>query len=358
MFDPSAAASPDSGIFGLSTRLEESRVVVVPVPFEATTSYGGGTSKGPKAILAASRQVDLFDASTGRPYEVGIHMLKPSKDIRRHNRKAMKEARGILERGGRISGDVRLERKLAKVNRRGDRVNEIVRAAVREQLQAGRLVATVGGDHSAPFGAIQAHAEVWPGLGILHVDAHADLRVAYEGFTWSHASIMYNVATKIRAVAKIVQFGIRDLSEEEYAFAADSQGRVVIHHEDEVNRRRFEGEPWSRIVRSVVDELPESVYVSFDIDGLDPALCPHTGTPVPGGLSFAEAVALVSAVVESGRAIVGVDVCEVAPGPEGDEWDANVGARMLYKLIGYAVKSREELRVPLSKRPTRRLAIE
>ncbi len=358
MFDPSAAASSDSGIFGLTTSLEESRVVVVPVPFEATTSYGGGTSKGPAAVLAASRQVDLFDASTGRPYEAGIFMLKPSKDIRRHNRKAMKEANGIIERGGLIAGDDRLERKLAKVNRRGERVNEIVEATVRDQIRAGRLVATLGGDHSAPFGAILAHAEAWPGLGILHVDAHADLRVAYEGFTWSHASIMYNVATRIPGVAKIVQVGIRDLSEEEFDFASDSGGRVVIHHQDEVNRRRFNGEPWAHIARAIVDELPESVYISFDIDGLDPELCPHTGTPVPGGLSFAEAVELIEAVVDSGRAIVGVDLCEIAPGPAGDEWDANVGARILYKLIGYALKSREELQMPLSRRPTARLASE
>lgn len=358
MFDPSAAASPDSGIFGLSTSLDESRVVVVPVPFEATTSYGGGTSKAPAAVLAASRQVDLFDASMGRPYEAGICMLEPSKDIRRHNRKAKKEARGIIARGGLIAGDDRLERKLAKVNRRGERVNEIVQATVRDQIRAGRLVATLGGDHSAPFGAIQAHAEAWPGLGVLHVDAHADLRVAYEGFTWSHASIMYNVASKIPGVAKIVQVGIRDLSEDEFELAAGSGGRVVIHHEDVVNRRRFDGESWTSIVRSMVDELPEFVYVSFDIDGLDPALCPHTGTPVPGGLSFAEAVTLISGVVDSGREIVGVDLCEVAPGPDGDEWDANVGARMLYKLIGYALKSREDLRTPLSRRRTARLANE
>jgi len=341
MFDPSAAASPDSGIFGLSTTVEDSRVVVVPVPFEATTSYGGGASKGPAAILAASRQVDLFDASTGRPYEAGICMLDPSVEIRRANRKARKAARSIIKRGGALDGDERLQRKLERVNRYGDLVNEIVRNAVTEHLRAGKLVATLGGDHSTPFGAIQAHAEVWPGLGVLHVDAHADLRAAYEGFTWSHASIMYNVATKVPEVGKLVQVGIRDLSEEEFAFARESGGRIVMHHEDEVNRARFEGVPWVHIARAIVGDLPREVYISIDIDGLDPSLCPHTGTPVPGGFSFAEAVALLAAVVDSGRRIVGMDLCEVAPGPDGDEWDANVAARMLYKLIGYALISQE-----------------
>jgi agmatinase len=177
-------------------------------------------------------------------------------------------------------------------------------------------------------------------LGLLHLDAHADLRPAYEGFTWSHASIFYNVLDRIPGVAKLVQVGIRDLSEEEAEIAATSGGRAVIHHDDDLVARKFDGEPWGRIVDGIVGELPANVYLSFDIDGLDPALCPNTGTPVPGGLSFQEAVYLVAAVHKSGRRIVGLDLCEVAPGPEGDEWDANVGARLLYKMIGYALLGR------------------
>lgn len=354
MFDPSAAALPDSGIFGLTTTRDDARVVVVPVPFEATTSYGGGAAEGPKSILAASRQVDLFDHATGRPYEAGIHMLPESKDIRRHNRKAKKAARRIIDRGGDIGGDEALIRSLAEVNRRCGRVNEIVLATVSELLKAGKFVATLGGDHAAPFGAIRAHAEAWPGMGILHVDAHADLREAYEGFTWSHASIMYNVASRLPGVARIVQVGIRDYSEAEAEYAAASGGRIRLHHEDDVSRRRFAGEPWGRLAHEIVRDLPAKVYVSFDIDGLDPSLCPHTGTPVPGGLSFAEATALLDAVVTSGREIVGVDLCEVAPGPAGDEWDANVGARILYRLIGFALKSKAGRTPPIARRRTAR----
>lgn len=339
-FDPGAAAAPDSGIFGLTTPLAESAVAVVPVPFEATTSYGGGTSEGPRALLEASRQVDLFDYATGRPYEAGIHMLEESPEIRRRNKKAKRHARRIIERGGDIGDDPALRRSLEKVNRHGERVNELVYVTVRELLAAGKIVATVGGDHSAPFGAIKAYAEAVPGLGILHVDAHADLRPSYEGFTWSHASIFYNVITRIPGVAKLVQVGIRDFSEEEMGIANSTKGRVVIHHDEALVTQKFEGVPWSRIVKRIVADLPRDVYVSFDIDGLDPALCPHTGTPVPGGLSFHEAVHLVAGVADSGRRIVGMDLCEVAPGPEGDEWDANVGARLLYKMIGYALKTR------------------
>jgi agmatinase len=337
-FDPGAAAGPDSGIFGLTTSLDESRVVVVPVPFEATTSYGGGTANGPAALLAASRQVDLFDFATGRPYEAGIFMLDESPEIRRLDRKARKHAVKIIERGGRLDGDPELERRLEKVNSQCARVNDIVYDTVRALLDRGKLVATVGGDHAAPYGAIRAHSEAFPGMGVLHVDAHCDLRPAYEGFVWSHASVMYNVLENLGGVAKLVQVGIRDFSEEEQAIARES-GRVAIYHDEALVAERFDGVPWNRLVERMVGELPQQVYVSFDVDGLDPALCPHTGTPVPGGLGWHEAVALVAGIHKSGRRIVGLDLNEVAPGGEGDEWDANVGARLLYKMIGYALLS-------------------
>jgi agmatinase len=340
-FDPGAAATPDSGIFGLTTTLAESAVVVVPVPFEATTSYGGGTADGPRALLEASKQVDLFDYATGRPYEAGIHMLDEAVEIRRRNKRAKRHAQRIIDRGGRIGVDRELQASLAKVNRHGERVNEIVYDTVRELLRGGKIVATVGGDHAAPFGAIKAHAEVYPGLGILHVDAHADLRPAYEGFTWSHASIFYNVLKQVPGVAKLVQVGIRDFSEEEMEISAAEGGRAVVHHDEALVAQKFDGVPWARIVERIVADLPRDVYVSFDIDGLDPALCPHTGTPVPGGLSFHEAVHLIAGVAASGRRIVGMDLCEVAPGPAGDEWDANVGARILYKMIGYALMTKK-----------------
>jgi agmatinase len=200
-------------------------------------------------------------------------------------------------------------------------------------------VGTIGGDHAAPYGAIAAHAERFPGLGILHLDAHADLRRAYEGFTFSHASILFNVAERLPGVAKIVQVGIRDLSEEEHATIRGSGGRIETLFDAEVARRMLDGEAFGAILRAAIARLPERVYLTFDIDGLDPSLCPHTGTPVPGGLSFQQATALLAYVVESGRTIVGFDLNEVAPGPDGDEWDGNVGARLLYKMIGFALRA-------------------
>jgi agmatinase len=340
-FDPNAAALAD-GIFGLPYTPAESKVVLVPVPWEATVSYGAGTAGAPAAILRASRQVDLFDTETGRPYERGIAMLEIPGEVRAWSDRASAVARPVIEAGG-PGGDASLLEAVAEVERFSERMNGWVRDETRRWLAQGRLVGVVGGDHSTPFGAIQAMAEAHPGLGILHIDAHADLRKAYEGFHYSHASIMYNAFHEIPAVARIVQVGLRDLCEEEDALIRANPERLRAFHDGELRRQLFDGERWSRLVNRIVAELPKTVYVSFDIDGLDPSLCPHTGTPVPGGLSFAEATALLRGIVENRRRIVGFDLNEVAPDPEGrSEWDANVGARVLYKLIGFALLSQRE----------------
>lgn len=339
-FDPDAPAGAESGMYGLPFSPEQAGVIVIPVPFEATTSYGGGTSGGPAAVLEASRQVDLFDNDTGRPYENGIAMLPIDEQIVRWNAEARGLAAPVIAAGGETAGDPELEEARLRVNEISDGVNAWVEAATRDWLARDRFVAVLGGDHSVPFGAIRAHAERYPGMGILHLDAHADLREAYEGFTHSHASIFHNVITKIEGIGKLVQVGVRDLGSRERQMIDQSSGRIRTFYDSEVVARLDEGEPFGRIARGIVDELPQHVYLSWDIDGLDPTLCPGTGTPVPGGLSWNQAISLLRALVRSGRTIVGLDLCEVAPGES--EWDANVGARLLYKMIGFSLLSREK----------------
>jgi agmatinase len=338
-FDPSAAALAGSGVFGLPHSEAEAAVVLVPVPFEATTSYGGGAARGPEAVLSASRQVDLFDVETGRPYLAGIHMLPLPERVLALDREARAAAAPVIAAGGVANGGPELLAAAARVNAASDEVNGWVEGEVARLLRAGKRVGVVGGDHSVAFGSVAAHAAAWPGLGVLHLDAHADLRQAYEGFQHSHASVLRNVMDRLPGVARLVQVGIRDVSDEEMAYVEASRGRVVVHHDALLAQARFEGEPWAAQVRRIVEPLPRDVYLSFDIDGLDPTLCPHTGTPVPGGLSFQQACALVAGVVRSGRRIVGLDLVEVAPGPDGDEWDGNVGARLLYKMIGWMLKA-------------------
>lgn len=346
-FDPAAAAASTSGIFGLDVSPADARVHVLPVPFDATASYRKGAWKGPAAILKASRQVDLFDLTLGRPYEKGICLLEDAGDeIGKRNREATELADRILAVGGEVEGDRSLEATLERVNALGSEVNALVRERTGAALADGRIPAVVGGDHSAPFGAIQAAAERHPGLGVLHFDAHADLRKAYEGFTWSHASIMHNVAERLPAVTRLLQVGLRDMSEDEHDAIRGSRGRIVALFDFEWQRAKLGRADLRALVQRSLAVLPHQVWISFDIDGLEPTLAPSTGTPVPGGLDWGEVAFWLDELTSSGRKVVGVDLNEVNPGPDWDpdgadpdSWDAIVGARLLYRLIGTALAS-------------------
>ena len=342
VFDPSAASRPDSGIFGLESIPEHALVHVLGVPFDATTSYRPGTAAGPAAILAASRQVDLFDAQLGRVYEAGITMEPLDAQVVSWNQEARVAAQPIIAAGG-VEQDPGLAKSAKKVDAVQELLNDWVEARARAALDAGKLFCVVGGDHSVPFGSIRAHAQRYPGMGILHFDAHADLREAYEGFTWSHASILFNVMTRVDEVESLVQVGVRDLSELEHATIEGSHGRIGTVFGHEWAAARLSGEDLRRVVRRALEPLPREVYVTFDVDGLEPSLCPNTGTPVPGGLSWDEAMLWLDELVLSGRRILGCDLTEVAPASPktaGEGLDEIVGARLLYKLIGFALRSR------------------
>ena len=324
-FDPNAAASDGEGIFGLPFSAEEASLVYLPVPWEVTTSYGTGAADGPAAIEAASHQIDLFDVDVLKPYEAGLHLLAQDPAIRALNDKS---------KGGTVE----------VVNAAGDELNRIVYAAAKAQLEAGKIVGLLGGDHSTPFGSIRAHAEKFPGMGILHIDAHSDTRIAYQGYTWSHASILYNVLEGIPGLGKSVQVGIRDFCEQEFEYCEKNEERLRVFYDRDLKTRAYRGERWGGTCEEIVDTLPDSVYITFDIDGLDPRFCPNTGTPVPGGLDFSEANYLIGAIARSGRKIVGFDLNEVAPG-KNDEWDANVGARMLYKMSAWTLASQGKAKI-------------
>ncbi|MFC1678936.1 arginase family protein [Elusimicrobiota bacterium] len=313
-------------------------MVYVPVPWEATVSYGGGSGYGPSAILKASRQVDLYDIDVLKPYESGLHMLPEPENVVVWCRDARANAEKIIDVGGDLRGDKSLGDALAHVNELSGRLNRHVHSETARLLEKDKLVGVIGGEHSVPFGAIQAVAERCDPFGILHIDAHSDTRNAYEGFAWSHASLMRNVLEQIPKVKKVVQVGVRDFCEEEFEYCLAQDERVRVWWDRDLASRRFDGEGWSSIAKAIVEDLPQTVWISFDIDGLDPRFCPHTGTPVPGGIDFDEANHLLSLLARSGRRILGFDLCEVAPGPSG-EWDANVGARLLYKLSAWALAS-------------------
>ncbi len=339
-FDPNAAAAEDSGIFGLPYTPQEARVHVIPVPFDATTSYRKGAANGPAAVVEASRQVDLFDLMFGRVYEAGIALLDTDPRIVAWNAEASELAQPIIDAGGDLGGSRELHKSLARVNAIGAEVNAAVEQSVARVLAARKLPVVLGGDHSVPFGAFVAASEHRPGLGLLHFDAHADLRRAYEGFEWSHASIFHNAMTKIGGVARLVQVGIRDLCEEEFAMIRGSDGRIRTLFDTDWASAKLEHRDLRALIRSTLDALPKAIWVTFDIDALDPTLCPNTGTPVPGGLSWHDAMLWLEEIANAGREIVGCDLNEVAPGAassDSESIDANVGARVLYRMIGMMV---------------------
>ncbi len=338
--DPNAPAAHDAGLFGLTYSVESAELVVIPVGWEATTSYGGGAARAPAAILRASHQVDLHDLDVAEPWRVPLAMSAPHPEMEKWNERGKLAAARVIDAATGASSSDGAAQALALVNTLSHKVDDWVDAECTRVLEAGKIACILGGDHSVPLGAFRAAAAKWPGLGVLHVDAHADLRDEYEGFERSHASIMRNAMNELPGIATLVQVGIRDVCEEEIAYARAAGERIQMFLDRDFARRRFRGETWHALCQDVIAKLPKQVWISFDIDGLDPTLCPHTGTPVPGGLTFHEAVYLVRTLVESGRTIVGFDLNEVAPSDdESNEWDANVGARLLYKLIGLTLAS-------------------
>lgn len=336
--DPNAKADAD-GIYGLPFTESEAMVVYLSVPWEATTSYGKGTAKGPESILKASTQMDLFDLDFIDPYQVGLFMKKAPALIKRWNLEAKKFAQKIIDSSeDDIKSKKDLQLALKKVNDHSKSVNNWVYLETQKFLKQGKIPVIVGGDHSTPFGAIKAYAEKFPGLGILHFDAHSDTRKRYMGFEHSHASIMYNVSEQVPQISKFVQVGIRDFCEEEFNYTQENPQRFKVYFDQTLTRRKQSGENFLEIAQEIANSLPDKVYISIDIDGLDPKYCPNTGTPVPGGLEFQELLTIVYAVYKSGRQIVGFDLVEVSPGND-DEWDANVGMRLLYKMTALSLAS-------------------
>lgn len=341
-YNPSDVGCSNGNYFGMPFTPEESELVLVSVPWGVTASYGGGQSYGPDAIIGASVQLDFYDPVSPNQWQRGIatapidYSIQDSDALLRHDAERVIK---YLEEGGTIFDQSMVSTRRSRVNMGSAELNCKVKEQTASWLDKGKMVGLVGGDHSTPLGYIEALAERHESFGVLHIDAHADLRKWYEGFRYSHASIMYNVMESVAAVTKLVQVGIRDYCDEEVEYAASLGGRVVQFDDYLLAAERFEGTTWAEQCRRIVAELPEKVYVSFDIDGLAADLCPGTGTPVAGGLTFHQAVYLLDEVTKSGRKIIGFDLVEVAPSDKESEWDANVGARMLFKLCGLTLKS-------------------
>jgi agmatinase len=310
-----SAGKPDetSGLFGLDFSEDESLIQILGVPWDLTASYHRGTARTPFDIIKVSHQLDLEDPWLGRGFERGINYT-------------------VLED---LAIDQPTDREdVETVNLFSAKVNTRVREESYTRLQRGARVGILGGDHSVPLGLISALAEKYDSLSILHIDAHHDLRKAYEEYTYSHASIFHNVMADVASIKKLVSVGIRDYSSEEVDFARSLGPRHQSFYDADIKSRVLSGTPAAQIIEDIVNSVPEGpVYFSVDIDGLDPTLCPGTGTPVPGGLDFDFFSMLCQKLLDSKRhKIVGFDLCEVCASEGDREWNLNVGARVLYKL--------------------------
>ncbi len=339
-FDPNSVGNINNNIFGLPFSEDESRLVILPIPWEVTVSYNAGTARAPDHIFTASLQVDLYDPEVQDAWRQGIFMRPVDKKILTKSDYLRKEAElyiNYISQGDEVSENKFMCKSVKEINEGSIFLNNWVYEQTKSILAQGKLVALLGGDHSTPLGFIKAIGEKYDDFGILQIDAHCDLRKAYEGFNYSHASIMYNTLEETPQVKKIVQVGIRDYCDEELAYANESNGRVSIFFDRDIKAAFYEGKNWSVVVDEIVEQLPKNVYVSFDIDGLDPKLCPHTGTPVQGGLETEQVFYLFKKMRAAGKKIIGFDLNEV--GVSRDEWDENVASRILYRLCNLLIDS-------------------
>ncbi len=269
------------------TRYDSSRVVVVPAPFDVTSTWIKGADKGPAALVESSINFEWYDIETdGEPYRVGVHTDSPIEHFRQ-----------------------------------AEPMVEAVYARVRTHLARDKFVVLLGGEHSVSIGSFRAHAEKFSDLTILQLDAHADLRPEYHGSRFNHACAM----ARARELAPIVQVGIRSLDIAEREFI--SPDRIFYAHQ--IAGRT----DW---MDRAVENLTSNVYLTIDLDVFDPSIMPATGTPEPGGLLWYETIAFLKKVAET-RTIVGLDVVELCPTP-GNHAAVYLAAKLIYKLLAYIFK--------------------
>ena len=317
-------------IFNLTDTVDTAKTVIVPVPWDLTTTYHHGTAGAPVSIQTASAQLDLTHPWKGQVWQDGIAMSEFPDQLYKLNQRLRPLATQLVSRMDNLDTDG-----LATINLACQEMVDHVYQETAGYLSQNKYIVLLGGEHGVGLGFYRALKERFGSFGILQVDAHMDLRNAYLGMTYSHASCMYN-ALETYPIDCLVQVGIRDYALEELRYA-QSHDKKIVTYPDFSPHNHNKGVGVSRYnFAEIVTHLPSNVFLSIDIDGLDPSLCPHAGTPVPGGLSYHHLQDLLYALDQSGKHVIGSELVEVGVGAQGDDWDANVGARILYLLCGFA----------------------
>lgn len=326
-------ASDAGCYFRDTTSTDEAKLVVVSAPWSVTSDYGRGAAYAPDAVIEASAKKDIYDIHTHLSLEGKVATAEIDYNIQECSGQLGREAERIainIEENGEVVGDKSLSR-VERVNVGFGEMQASVYGQVLRVAKAGKRVAVVGGDQSVAFGAVKALSECYEGVGVLSVDAHADLHKEQSPYLYSHTTIMRNIAEELPLVSKIVEVGVRDITHDEAEFVA-SNDKVEIFFSEALAARRFEGESWRDICDEICAALPAKVYISFDIDALKIEFCHNTNAPVPGGMTFDEVVYLINRVVATGHEIVGFDITEVVPNLD-NPMDARVAARLLGKMI-------------------------
>lgn len=343
-FDPNGVGVANGNIFGFPVDEEEANIVILPIPWDTTASFGKGTCRGPEQILEVSTQLDFYHPKLSKAYNTKVFMSHISQQglmINDEFEQKTTKYFEFIEHGGKLSEELAFQELIKEVNEVQNSIKQQVKDYAEKAIKSNKIPAVLGGEHSVPLGLLEAINDQEKSFGVLQLDAHADLRDAYEGFEQSHASIFFN-ALKLDKLEKLVQVGIRDVAECEIDLINQSKGRIKTFFDWDIKNELYKGKTWAQKVDEIVAELPQNVYVSFDIDVLDPSLCPNTGTPVSGGFKLEELTYLLFELVDSGRKIIGFDLCEVANGKSEKDWDSNVGARVLWELVVATELSRKD----------------
>jgi len=307
-------------IFGTPVNYIKSKIVILPIPFDGTSSYRKYSQNAPYKILEASNQVDLFDIDFGNLYRRNVYMEKISPLIIKINNYILSIQKKFF-----TSFD-----SAEKINSIMSANNNFIYKWTLNALNADKIPILLGGEHSIIFGAIQACFNVYKSreLSILHFDAHSDMRLNYDGFNYSHASIINNIQNRISTPKRIIQVGIRDVSYSEYK-QIQLSNEIYSFLDKDIRKYKLLGS-FDVLSEDIIEKLGDLIYITIDIDGLDIPYCSNTGTPVPGGLNFDHIIHILSNIKKKKKRIIGADICETS----SSTLDSIVSMRLLYKLTG------------------------
>jgi len=317
-----------NNLYGLPHSFDNAVLHVHEIPTAITVSGTKGAEDGPAGLAKGSKSIEL----TSEQYRDDAWipgMWVNETDPELHD--LHKKGRDIFEEMIDSNLDHVVEYNSRQINEICEKVNNILERDVTNSLKLNRLVAVIGGCHGSIFGGVKAHAKFNESFSILTVDAHLDLRLAYEGVKWSHASIMRNILTEIPQVKHLTSVGIRSTGADERQYVKENKDRISVFY-DSVMRLKMDSQEknWQNMCYDIVDSIPTvDVYISFDHDGLEVSLCPSTGTPVAGGLSMWQAKTLISTLVAMKKRIIGFDLNEMVPTTQNDR---NSAAELFYHM--------------------------